>query len=258
MIGIDLGTTNSLVATMTGGRPEILSNELGEVLTPSVVAVADDQQLLVGRAAKDRLVVDPDSGQACFKRDMGTDVTYHIEDISLSPIECSSIVLRELKRIAEMHLGKEVDDAVISVPAYFRDEQRQATIEAAKLAGLNVLRIINEPTAAALAYGYANPASEQTILVFDLGGGTFDVTLLEIFDGVIEVKSSSGESHLGGEDYTDQFLQKICIDHGLEFNAVEKGHWRQVVEIAKRRLSLQSETTLELGGQEFEISRDLF
>ncbi|OYW29152.1 MAG: hypothetical protein B7Z47_05085, partial [Chthoniobacter sp. 12-60-6] len=178
MIGIDLGTTNSLVAIMRDGQPVTLKNELGEDLIPSVVAVAEDGTLLVGRAAKDRLVTSPKAGQACFKRDMGTDTSYEFGGRKWSPVECSALVLRELKRIAEVQLQTPVDSAVITVPAYFHDLQRQATIDAAAIAGLKVLRLLNEPTSAALAYGYRASEDLSTLLVFDLGGGTFDVTPL--------------------------------------------------------------------------------
>ncbi|MCX6850983.1 MAG: Hsp70 family protein [Verrucomicrobia bacterium] len=171
MIGIDLGTTNSLVAIMRDGQPVTLKNELGEDLIPSVVAVAEDGTLLVGRAAKDRLVTSPNAGQACFKRDMGTDTTYEFGGRKWSPVECSALVLRELKRIAEVQLQTPVDSAVITVPAYFHDLQRQATVDAAAIAGLKVLRLLNEPTSAALAYGYRATDELNTLLVFDLGGG---------------------------------------------------------------------------------------
>src|SRR3569623_1451875 len=206
MVGIDLGTTNSLVAHFADGQPVVLANEMGESLTPSAVAVAADGTLLVGRAARDRLVVAPDSGRAFFKRDMGTSAVYKFGGRTWTPVECSALILREMKRIAELRLGKPVTSAVITVPAYFLDHQRQATVEAAQIAGLKVERLLNEPTAAALAYGYRNDEELNTLLVFDLGGGTFDVTLLESFEGVVEVKASSGESRLGGEDYTDALM----------------------------------------------------
>ncbi len=258
MIGIDLGTTNSLVAIMRDGQPETLKNELGEDLIPSVVAVAEDGTLLVGRAAKDRLVTSPNAGQACFKRDMGTDTTYEFGGRKWSPVECSALVLRELKRIAEVQLQTPVDSAVITVPAYFHDLQRQATVDAAAIAGLKVLRLLNEPTSAALAYGYRATDELNTLLVFDLGGGTFDVTLLESFEGVVEVKASSGESRLGGEDYTDAFAQWIEREFNWNPPAVDFMRWRERVEVLKRELSKQTSTTISLHGKEAPITRDDF
>lgn len=255
MIGIDLGTTNSLVAVLTDGKPRVLSNELGESLTPSAVAVAEDGTILVGRAARDRLVSDPQSGQAFFKRDMGSRTAYSFGGKSWTPIECSAVVLREMKRIAELHLGQEVTRAVITVPAYFHDQQRQATLAAAKIAGLEVERLVNEPTAAALAYGFQRPDDNSTLLVFDLGGGTFDVTLLEVFDGVVEVKASAGESRLGGEDYTDALSVWICREHDYLPAPGEAGRWRARLEGVKRELSLAVECRLPLDGREVMITR---
>ena len=214
MIGIDLGTTNSLVAICDENGPRVLANELGDDLTPSVVAVAEDGAVLVGRAAKDRLITHPEAGRAFFKRDMGTDATYAFGGRRWSPVECSAVVLREMKRIAETHLGREVDSAVITVPAYFHDQQRQATVDAAKIAGLRVERLLNEPTAAALAYGFNREDDLNTLLVFDLGGGTFDVTVLECFEGVVEVKASSGDGRLGGEDYTEALIAWVAKELG--------------------------------------------
>ena len=258
MIGIDLGTTNSLVATMDEGVPSVIPNEFGEVLTPSVVAVAEDGRLLVGRAAKDRLVTSPESGRAYFKRDMGTDIRYGFGGRKWSPVELSAVVLQEMKRIAVRHLGKEVDEAVVTVPAYFHDQQRQATVEAAEIAGLKVGRILNEPTAAALAYGYRNPDEEKQLLVFDLGGGTFDVTLLEIFDGVIEVKATAGESRLGGEDYTDALLEWMLVRAAGQLPAGERLRVRQNIEVAKRRLSVQDVARVGVSGVELDVTREQF
>lgn len=238
--------------------PRCLPNEFGEELTPSVVAVAEDGQLLVGRAAKDRLIVDPSSGQACFKRDMGTKANYRFGGKNWNPVVCSALVLGEMKRIAEVHLGSQVDRVVITVPAYFHDQQRQATVEAAQIAGLTVERIINEPTAAALAYGYGNPDREMRILVFDLGGGTFDVTLLEIFEGVVEVKSSSGESRLGGEDYTDALCQWLEKKHQWQPQPASRGVWRQRAEVAKRQLSTQEIASLYLNDRLVDVTREDF
>ena len=246
------------MAVFENGQPRVLSNELGEDLTPSVVAVAEDGQLLVGRAAKDRMIADPKSGQACFKRDMGTSACYRFAGKDWDPITCSALVLQEMKRIAEMALGRAVNKAVITVPAYFHDQQRQATIEAAEIAGLAVERIINEPTAAALAYGYRNPNEETQLLVFDLGGGTFDVTLLEIFDGVVEVKSSAGESRLGGEDYTDTFTQWIEKNHSWQPPASQAGAWRQRIEGVKRKFASHEIATLAVGENLVELTRESF
>ena len=258
MIGIDLGTTNSLVAVFENGHPRILANELGEELTPSVVAAAEDGRLLVGRAAKDRMVTDPASGMACFKRDMGTPAKYRFGGKDWNPVTCSAMILSEMKRIASLHLGTEVTKAVITVPAYFHDQQRQATVEAAKIAGLQVERIINEPTAAALAYGYRNPEQETQVLVFDLGGGTFDVTLLEIFDGVVEVKSTAGESRLGGEDYTDALCEWLEKKHGWAPDLGQRGNWRQRVEVAKRLLAVHEIASVGLDGRLVEVTREEF
>jgi len=255
LIGIDLGTTNSLVAVLRSENPETLPNEMGEHLTPSAVAVAKDGGLMVGRPAWDRLVAVPNSGKAFFKRDMGTATTYNFGGRKWTPTECSAMVLNEMKRIAQLHLGKETTQAVITVPAYFRETQRQATAEAARLAGLTVARIVNEPTAAALAYGYRNPDSETRLLVFDLGGGTFDVTILEVFSGIIEVRASGGESRLGGEDYTDALLHKLLDRAGLKRDHPEIGSLRAQIESLKRRLSAREQTAVTLEGREMLVAR---
>lgn len=255
MVGIDLGTTNSLVSVFEDGVPRVLSNELGEELTPSAVAVAEDGTLLVGRAAKDRLIVSPESGSAFFKRDMGTSAAYRFGGRRWTPLECSAVVLREMKRVAELHLGSPVTSAVISVPAYFHDHQRQATIDAAKIAGLHVERLINEPTAAALAHGFGNNADLNTLLVFDLGGGTFDVTVLECFDGVMEVKASAGESRLGGEDFTDALVEWINKQCGWTPEPGQSTGWRQAVDQLKRQLTEEDFQILEVDGQTLEIGR---
>lgn len=255
MIGIDLGTTNSLVALLRDGAPLVLANELGEDLTPSAVAVAEDGTLLVGRAAKDRLITSPESGRAFFKRDMGTATSYRFGGRRWTPVECSALVLREMKRIAEHHLGKPVESAVITVPAYFHDQQRQATVEAAKIAGLKVERLLNEPTAAALAHGYRATDDLSTLLVFDLGGGTFDVTVLECFEGVVEVKSSAGESRLGGEDYTDALAAWVQNEFHWKPAEGESLRWREQVEMLKRKLSREETATIAMGGKDAPISR---
>jgi molecular chaperone HscC len=255
IIGIDLGTTNSLVAVMGEDGPRTLANELGDHLTPSVVAVAEDGAVLVGRAAKDRLVVAPESGRAFFKRDMGTPAKYRFGGREWTPTECSAAVLRELKRVAEVALGQAVEHAVITVPAYFHDSQRQATMEAGRIAGFKVERILNEPTAAALAFGHSHRDHEATLVVFDLGGGTFDVTVLQVFEGVIEVKASGGESRLGGEDYTDALLAHALKTLGLAADPQRHGRWRQVAEVAKRRLTTDDTTTLDFDGRTLALTR---
>ncbi len=255
IVGIDLGTTNSLVAVMRDGLPETLANELGDHLTPSAVAVAADGGILVGRAAKDRLVTEPRAGRAFFKRDMGTTSSYTFGGRTWTPTECSALVLQELKRVAGLRLGARVDRAVISVPAYFRETQRHATAEAARIAGLGVARILNEPTAAALAFGYRAPDREKRLLVFDIGGGTFDVTVLNIFEGVIEVAASGGESHLGGEDYTDALLERVLAACGLDRSHPAIGRIRQQVEVLKRNLSGREKAGLVIDAHELVVSR---
>ena len=258
MVGIDLGTTNSLVAHFADGSPVVLANESEETLTPSAVAIAQDGTILVGRAARDRLVVAPDSGRAFFKRDMGTATTYQFGGRKWTPVECSALVLREMKRIAELRLGKPVDSAVITVPAYFLDQQRQATVEAAQIAGLKVERLLNEPTAAALAYGCRNDGELSTLLVFDLGGGTFDVTLLESFEGIIEVKASAGESRLGGEDYTEALMERLMNKHEWRPEPAERIRFREQVEKVKRALTTEPSTRLMIDGEDVEITRKEF
>jgi molecular chaperone HscC len=255
MIGIDLGTTNSLVSVCDENGPRVLANELGEDLTPSVVAVAEDGAVLVGRAAKDRLITNPEAGQAFFKRDMGTTTTYAFGGRQWSPVECSAVVLREMKRIAETHLGREVDSAVITVPAYFHDQQRQATVNAASIAGLRVERLLNEPTAAALAYEFNREDDLNTLLVFDLGGGTFDVTVLECFDGVVEIKASSGDGRLGGEDYTEALIAWMAKELGQAAPNDQQMRWRNVVEHLKRRFTTEETVEVQIGEKKVPISR---
>ena len=206
-VGIDLGTTNSCVAVLEAGEPVVIANAEGARTTPSVVAFAKNGEVLVGEVAKRQAVTNPDRTIRSIKRHMG-DGTFKvtIDDKGFTPQEISARVLGKLKRDAEAYLGETVTDAVITVPAYFNDAQRQATKEAGEIAGLNVSRIINEPTAAALAYGLDKADQEQRILVFDLGGGTFDVSLLEIGDGVVEVKATSGDNHLGGDDWDQRVV----------------------------------------------------
>jgi molecular chaperone DnaK len=250
-VGIDLGTTNSVVTVLEGGEPNVIANAEGSRTTPSVVAFAKNGEVLVGEVAKRQAVTNPDRTIRSVKRHMGTDWTIDIDGKTQNPQQISAFVLQKLKRDAESYLGEPVSDAVITVPAYFSDAQRQATKEAGQVAGLNVLRIINEPTAAALAYGLDKEA-DQTILVFDLGGGTFDVSLLEIGDGVIEVKATSGDNHLGGDDWdqrvVDWLVEKFKNAHGIDLSKDKMAlqRLRESAEKAKIELSSSSSATINL------------
>jgi molecular chaperone DnaK len=222
VVGIYLGTTNSVVAVLEGGDPTVIANAEGARTTPSVVAFAKNGEVLVGEVAKRQAVTNVDRTIRSVKRHMGTDWKTKIDDKTFTPQQISAFVLQKLKRDAEAYLGETVTDAVITVPAYFSDAQRQATKEAGEIAGLTVSRIVNEPTAAALAYGL-DKESDQTILVFDLGGGTFDVSLLEIGDGVVEVKATSGDNHLGGDDWdsrlVDWMVKKFKDNNGVDLGS---------------------------------------
>ena len=220
-VGIDLGTTNSVVSVLEGGEPTVIANAEGARTTPSVVAFAKNGEVLVGEVAKRQAVTNVDRTIRSVKRHIGTDWKTQIDDKSFNSQQISAFVLQKLKRDAEAYLGETVTDAVITVPAYFSDAQRQATKEAGEIAGLTVSRIVNEPTAAALAYGL-DKESDQTILVFDLGGGTFDVSLLEIGDGVVEVKATSGDNHLGGDDW-DARLVEWMVKKFKDNNGVDLG-----------------------------------
>src|SRR5881398_2331371 len=221
-VGIDLGTTNSVVAVLEAGEPTVIANAEGSRTTPSVVAFAKNGEVLVGEIAKRQAVTNVDRTIRSVKRHMGKDWHVDIDGKTYTPQEISARILGKLKRDAESYLGEDVTDAVITVPAYFNDAERQATKEAGQIAGLNVLRIVNEPTAAALAYGLDKGEKEQTILVFDLGGGTFDVSLLEIGEGVVEVRATSGDNHLGGDDWdqriVDWLVDKFKSSHGIDLN----------------------------------------
>lgn len=206
IVGIDLGTTNSAVARWHEGWPQLIPNALGSLLTPSAVSIADDGTVLVGAAARDRQPTHPRATATAFKRLMGSTRPIMLGDTRFTPEDLSSLVLRNLKRDAEAHCGQEVMGAVITVPAYFNDRQRRATRRAGELAGLKVERLVNEPTAAALAYGIADREDREPFLVFDLGGGTFDVSIVEVFDGIVEVRASAGDNRLGGEDFNDALL----------------------------------------------------
>ena len=208
-VGIDIGTTNSVVCVLEGGEPTVIANAEGARTTPSIVAFAKNGEVLVGEVAKRQSVTNVERTIRSVKRHMGTNWKIDIDGKNYTSQEISARVLQKLKRDAESYLGETITDAVITVPAYFSDAQRQATKEAGEIAGLNVLRIINEPTAAALAYGLDKGEKEQTILVFDLGGGTFDVSLLEIGEGIVEVKATNGDNALGGDDWDDALVEHL-------------------------------------------------
>ena len=251
-VGIDLGTTNSVVSTLEGGDPTVITNAEGARTTPSVVAFAKNGEVLVGEVAKRQAVTNVDRTIRSVKRHMGTNWTVDIDGKTYTPQEISARVLMKLKRDAEAYLGDTVSDAVITVPAYFNDAQRQATKEAGEIAGLNVLRIINEPTSAALAYGLDKGDKEQTILVFDLGGGTFDVSLLEIGDGVVEVKATSGDNNLGGDDWDDKIVDWLVTNfknaHGVDLSKDKMAmqRLREAAEKAKIELSSSMQTSINL------------
>ncbi|MCP4740914.1 MAG: molecular chaperone DnaK [Actinomycetales bacterium] len=251
-VGIDLGTTNSVVSVLEGGDPVVIANAEGSRTTPSVVAFAKNGEVLVGEVAKRQAVTNIDRTIRSVKRHMGTDWTVEIDDKKYTAQEISARTLMKLKRDAESYLGDTVTDAVITVPAYFSDAQRQATKEAGEIAGLNVLRIINEPTSAALAYGLDKGETEQTILVFDLGGGTFDVSLLEIGDGVVEVKATSGDNHLGGDDWDDAVVEWLVTQfknaHGVDLSKDKMAMQRlqEAAEKAKIELSSSMQSSINL------------
>src|SRR6195952_4844508 len=251
-VGIDLGTTNSVVAVLEGGEPTVIANAEGARTTPSIVAFAKNGEVLVGEVAKRQGVTNVDRTIRSVKRHIGTNWNVDIDGKSYTPQEISARVLGKLKRDAESYLGEPVVDAVITVPAYFNDSQRQATKEAGEIAGLNVLRIVNEPTAAALAYGLDKGDKEQTILVFDLGGGTFDVSLLEIGDGVIEVKATSGDNNLGGDDWDERVIKwlvdKFKAAHGIDLgkDKMAMQRLREAAEKAKIELSSNQQASINL------------
>jgi molecular chaperone DnaK len=252
VIGIDLGTTNSCVAVMEGGEAVVIANVEGKRTTPSIVAFTKDGERLVGETAKRQAVTNPDKTIASIKREMGTDHKVKIDTKSYSPQEISAFILQKLKADAESYLGETVTEAVITVPAYFSDSQRQATKDAGKIAGLEVKRIINEPTAAALAYGIDKEDHMQTIMVYDLGGGTFDVSILEIGEGVFEVKATAGNNRLGGDDFdqviinylADQFQKENGID--LRKDKMSLQRLKEAAEAAKKELSSAMTSTINL------------
>ena len=251
-VGIDLGTTNSVVAVLEGGEPTVIANAEGSRTTPSVVAFAKNGEVIVGQAAKNQAVTNVDRTIRSVKREMGTGWKVDIDGKPYNPQEISARILQKLKRDAETYLGETITDAVITVPAYFEDAQRQATKEAGEIAGLNVLRIVNEPTAAALAYGLDKGETEQTILVFDLGGGTFDVSLLEIGDGVIEVKATAGDNHLGGDDWDQKVVEHLVkqfnVANGIDLSKDKLAgqRLREAAEKAKIELSGAQSTNVNL------------
>lgn len=248
IVGIDLGTTHSLVGIYEAGGGRLFPNAHGELLTPSVISLADGA-VLVGQPARDRLVSHPAHSVANFKRWMGTDRQTRLGDRSFRPEELSALVLRSLLADAEAALGQKVEEAVISVPAYFSDAQRKATRTAGELAGIRVERLINEPTAAALAYGLQQREGEGRVLVLDLGGGTFDVSILELFDGVIEVHASAGDNFLGGEDFSSVLLEALLADQRLDLATLadsERAQLLRHLELFKRELSHSGSSTLEL------------
>ena len=251
-VGIDLGTTNSCVSVLEGGEPTVIANAEGARTTPSIVAFAKNGEVLVGEVAKRQSVTNVERTIRSVKRHMGTNWTIDIDGKKYTAQEISARVLQKLKRDAEAYLGETVTDAVITVPAYFSDAERQATKEAGEIAGLNVLRIINEPTAAALAYGLDKADQEQTILVFDLGGGTFDVSLLEIGDGVVEVKATAGDNHLGGDDWdqalVDHLVQTFGSKNGIDLtkDKMAMQRVREAAEKAKIELSSSQQASVNL------------
>ncbi|WP_423920317.1 molecular chaperone DnaK [Frigoribacterium sp. 2-23] len=255
-VGIDLGTTNSVVSVLEGGEPTVIANAEGLRTTPSVVAFTKDGEVLVGETAKRQAVTNVDRTIASVKRHIGTDWTVSVDDKKYTPQEISARILGKLKRDAEQYLGEDVTDAVITVPAYFNDSERQATKEAGEIAGLNVLRIINEPTAAALAYGLDKGKEDELILVFDLGGGTFDVSLLEVGKdddfSTIQVRSTSGDNRLGGDDWdnriVEHLIKKFKDAHGVDLSTdkIAKQRLKEAAEQAKKELSSSTSTSIQL------------
>ena len=252
IIGIDLGTTNSAAAVFRDGAAELIPNRLGHFLTPSAVSIDANGDVITGLAARERMASHPDATVTAFKRYMGTQRTTKLGKRSFAPEELSALVLRSLKADAEAFLGQEVTEAVITVPAYFNDKQRKATHRAGELAGLKVERLVNEPTAAALAYGIHQLADESRFLVFDLGGGTFDVSIVEIFEGIIEVRASTGDNHLGGEDFNELLVGLMRDAHADAFGTAGRGDdalhqkLREAAERARRTLSSAGEAEMRI------------
>jgi molecular chaperone HscC len=273
IIGIDLGTTNSAAAFLGESGPQLIPNAIGQPLTPSVVGIDDEGRLLVGHAARELQVLKPERCAALFKRAMGSDRTYSLAGRKFKAEELSSLILRSLKADADAHFGEPVAQAVITVPAYFNDQQRKATLQAGRIAGFQVERIFNEPTAAALAYGFHEDREDKVFLIFDLGGGTFDVSVVELFEGTLEVRASSGESFLGGEDFTRTLAARLLDQRGYPFERTELEAPRlvsrmiQQCELAKCRLSRQDRVAVRVpdrqgdfpeGAAELEVTRGQF
>lgn len=261
IVGIDLGTTNSAVGIWRAGRAELIPNSLGSVLTPSAVSIGDDGEVLVGMAARERQVTHPARTATVFKRYMGSSRITRLGRQTLLPEELSALVLRSLKADAERFLGEPVTEAVITVPAYFSDRQRKATRRAGQLAGLAVERLLNEPTAAALAYGLHQRQAESRFLVFDLGGGTFDVSILELFEGIIEVKSSTGDNRLGGEDFNGVLIEMFLRSHRLGIASTDESsplyqRVREQAERCRRTLSVEPRGLMRVvrGTQAYELT----
>ena len=251
-VGIDLGTTHSLCAVFRDGKPQLIPNSHGSFLTPSVVGILETDQVIVGSAAKELRITQPERCAWCFKRYMGTDRKIEVAGREFSPHELSGLVLKALKQDAESFLEQPVNDAVITVPAYFHDHQRQATKLAGEMAGWNVRRMINEPTAAALVYGFHDREAEKQVCVIDLGGGTFDVTLMEIFEGTLEIRSTAGESMLGGEDFTDRIVAAVLQAENVQLEVAEMkqplrvARLREECERSKRALATEAQSHVRL------------
>lgn len=252
IIGIDLGTTNSCVAVMEGGEPVVITNSEGARTTPSVVSFQANGERLVGQVAKRQAITNPDKTIMSIKRHMGTDYKVNIDGKDYTPQEISAMILQKLKADAEAYLGEKVTEAVITVPAYFNDAERQATKDAGRIAGLDVKRIINEPTAASLAYGLDKMDSAHKILVYDLGGGTFDVSILDLGDGVFEVVSTNGDARLGGDDFDQRIIDYIAEDfkaqNGIDLRQDKMALQRlkEAAEKAKIELSSSTQTLINL------------
>jgi len=262
IIGIDLGTTHSVAAYMTDDGAKLVPNALGETLTPSVVAIEEDGRLIIGREAQEYSVLHPERSAAQFKRHMGSEWTCNIGNQTHTPETLSSLILRALKEDAVAHLGSPVEEAVITVPAYFNELQRKATMKAGEMAGFKVHRIINEPTAAAIAYGLHETDSDKLVAVLDLGGGTFDISIVELFEGSVEVRASSGESFLGGEDFTKTLAARALETQGCLFEHSELEHPQmvsrmlQLCERAKRQLTRQNEVCVRIPDCQGEVKDD--
>ena len=259
-VGIDLGTTNSLVACFKDNVPVVIKNVYGETLTPSIVSVDENGEVFVGKIAKERQITHPESTASLFKRHMGTKKEYKLGDKKFLPEELSSLIIRNLKADAEEFLGEEVTEAVISVPAYFNDTQRKATKRAGELAGLKVERIINEPTAAAIAYGLHEKNSNTKFLVFDLGGGTFDISVLELYKNIMEVRAVAGDNYLGGEDFTKVLMAIFARRNDLDLNDLDSKTYnllRKQAEVAKRNFSKEKIAELSIKIDDKEIKETI-